>query len=121
MNIDKSGKRYWSPVTDNTRKTTSKGNWYNHYPWQNKVDKNNRIIQLGMRAKKIQLNPFCEDCILDGTYTMTQQVDHIKPINQSNPYDTEGGKFGEFLDIRNLRSLCKRHHDIKSAKQRSKK
>lgn len=119
MNIEKNGKKSWSPVSEpRQRKTTSKGNWYNHYPWQDKVNAAGKVTQIGIRSRKVALNPFCEECELQGIYTLTQQVDHIKPINQANPYDTENGKYGEFLNIANLRSLCTHHHNVKSAKQR---
>lgn len=52
--------------------------------------------------------PLCVHCKDEGKTVPMDHVDHIIPINQG----------GDPLDPRNLQSLCKRHHSIKTAKEK---
>lgn len=68
----------------------------------------------------IQDNPLCNECKQEGRTVAGREVDHIKPINPSNAYDTKGGYYGEPLDPANLQTLCTMHHARKSGKERHK-
>lgn len=68
---------------------------------------------------KIHSNAICIECIKQGIITKTHTIDHIKPINQVNAYDTMNGKYGEPLYWNNLQPLCKHHTAIKNGKERS--
>lgn len=63
-------------------------------------------------------NAICIECARRGCSTPTHTVDHIKPINRVNPYDTEDGKWGDPLEWNNLQPLCARHNAIKTAKDK---
>ena len=82
-------------------RTVDNSKFYNSTAWRN------------LRASHIKDNPLCvqcksEDIITDAT-GRNGVVDHIKPINQG----------GEPLDPDNLQTLCNRHHNIKSAKEKN--
>lgn len=78
---------YWKGV----KKTA----FYSNRPWRR------------TRLAKLQANNFmCEQCTKKGVITEATEVHHIKPINQEDPYNTQGGKFGEPLSFINLMTLC---------------
>lgn len=54
-----------------------------------------------------ELHPLCCMCEREGFTTPAEIADHIIPINQG----------GASLDINNLQSLCKKHHNAKSANE----
>ena len=87
-----SNKTYNKYERDNFSKT-----FYNSKEW------------VEVRKKKIQLNPFCEECIKNGTIVKASIIDHIIPIKQG------GAKF----DLKNLQSLCWSCHSRKSIKEGS--
>ena len=62
-----------------------------------------------LRKKKLEINPFCEECLRKGKFTKATMVDHIKPIKQG----------GSALDMNNLQSLCWSCHSKKSAEEGS--
>lgn len=70
------------------------------------------------RAAYVRDNPLCRHCEAQGIVTPTQEVDHIKPINPLDAFDTQNGKYGEPLDDDNLQGLCKRCHASKTAKSK---
>lgn len=59
------------------------------------------------RNRFIQENPLCLHCKSEGIICEATVADHILPINQG----------GEAYDVSNLQPLCKKHHDLKSAKE----
>jgi 5-methylcytosine-specific restriction protein A len=60
---------------------------------------------VNLRISFLRDNPLCIECLNDGIYKMAKIVDHIIP----HKGDTE-----TFFDLRNLQSLCKKHHDKKT-------
>lgn len=44
--------------------------------------------------------------------------DHKRPINPIDPYDSQGGRYPDPLDMSNHQSMCQRCHNRKSAKER---
>jgi len=64
-------------------------------------------------------NKFCWICALSGILRLTHTIDHIKPINRDNPFDTRNGQFGEPLTWENLGPLCKVHAMRKNAIERN--
>jgi 5-methylcytosine-specific restriction enzyme A len=78
------------------RERTVKDFDYNARAWRNKA-----------KAHKAA-HPFCAECERQGIVTAVAHTDHIKPIKiGGDPWDDD-----------NLQSLCKRCHDVKSAKER---
>ena len=62
-----------------------------------------------LRASKLAVTPYCEECFRHGNATKATMVDHIKPIKQG----------GAPLDIHNLQSLCWSCHSKKSIEEGS--
>lgn len=60
------------------------------------------------RRVYLQMNPLCVECLKNGVLTPATVVDHIKPHK---------GNKELFWDKSNWQSLCKKHHDIKTAKE----
>lgn len=52
-----------------------------------------------LRARFLNAHPLCEQCLLQGRYTLATEVHHIKPL-------TDGGT----NDLSNLMALCKPCH-----------
>ena len=73
------------------------------------------------RARKAYLSahPFCEceRCASAMVPLPAQMVDHIKPINTYDPYDTQGGLYGEPLDEDNFQAMNNRCHARKSGSE----
>lgn len=59
-----------------------------------------------LRREKVAINPICEHCEKNDIATPVEEVDHIIEIEDG----------GAIWDIKNLQSLCKRHHIIKTNK-----
>lgn len=78
---------------------------YNQYKRDNLSRTFYRTQQwLEIRAKKLQISPFCEECRKNGTMVVGKIVDHIVPIKQGGaPYDLD-----------NLQTLCWSCHSRKS-------
>jgi len=70
------------------------------------------------RASYITDHPLCEQCLLANRTRKANVVDHIQPINPTDAYDTQNGRYGEPLDFDNLQSLCTPHHAKKSGRER---
>lgn len=60
------------------------------------------------RKRFLSRSPLCVICEREGKITPATVVDHIKPHK---------GDQALFWDTSNHQSLCKRHHDIKTAKE----
>ena len=59
-----------------------------------------------LRAWWAKEHPLCQDCEDEGLTVLMDEVDHVIPFN---------GKHDPLrLDATNLRSLCKRHHRLKT-------
>ncbi|KOA19340.1 HNH endonuclease [Clostridium homopropionicum DSM 5847] len=60
------------------------------------------------RIRFLKQNPLCSECLKEGIYTPSKTVDHIVPHK---------GDMKLFWDRNNHQALCKRHHDINTAKE----
>lgn len=60
----------------------------------------------GLRPAQLVREPFCRECSRAGIRTKATVVDHITPHR---------GDWNLFTDAGNLQSLCKYHHDQKTA------
>lgn len=62
-----------------------------------------------IRAQKLKQTPLCEQCAVEGRVVVATDVDHIVPfMGTDDPLR---------LSLMNLRSLCRRCHQIKTARQ----
>ncbi len=99
MNIE-SISRPWSKSTSSQGKVYTDGSFYRTSAWR------------ALRARKLQMSPYCEcqDCV--GKKVKADLVDHVKAISEG----------GEALDINNLQSM-RNHpcHDRKRARERNEK
>ena len=106
------------------RPWTGKPREYNKMPGQGRYHVSRFYKSAEWRkARLVHLaeNPVCVECDKAGSPRIGNTVDHIKPINPTDAYDTKGGKYGEPLAGKNLQTLCEHHHAIKSANERWKK
>ncbi len=71
--------------------------WYNLSIWTDRL-----------RPQQLLREPFCRECARHGIRTAATVVDHIVP---------HGGVWSKFVDADNLQSLCKHHHDQKTAQE----
>ena len=69
--------------------------WYNLPIWTKRL-----------RPDHLLIEPFCRVCSSEGKRTRAEVVDHIQPHR---------GDWQRFTDPTNLQSLCKYHHDQKTA------
>ncbi len=65
-----------------------------------------------LRPAQLAREPFCGECAKEGKRVYATVVDHVIPVR---------GDWSRFSDPTNHQSLCKRHHDIKTAKERAEK
>lgn len=61
-----------------------------------------------LRPAQLLREPFCRECARRGIRTRATVVDHVQPHR---------GDWGLFIDPRNHQSLCKYHHDQKTARE----
>ena len=61
-----------------------------------------------LRADHLVAEPFCRACAAQGIRTPATVVDHIRPHR---------GDWSLFVDTANHQSLCKYHHDQKTAQE----
>ncbi|KZL93955.1 HNH endonuclease [Clostridium magnum DSM 2767] len=61
-----------------------------------------------LRKQFLLKHPLCEECKREGIVTAAEVVDHIIPHK---------GNEELFWDESNWQSLCKHHHDVKTAKE----
>jgi 5-methylcytosine-specific restriction protein A len=78
---------------------------YNPDPWYNSAE------WKATRARKLELNPFCECDQCAGKRVKAEMVDHIQPIKEG----------GSRTDMSNLQSLTNRCHARKSAQDKNRK
>lgn len=69
--------------------------WYNLPIWTKRL-----------RPQHLLAEPFCRACAKEGKRTRAEVVDHVQPFR---------GDWDLFTDPSNLQSLCKYHHDQKTA------
>lgn len=63
-----------------------------------------------LRPQQLMKEPFCRECAKAGRRTQAEVVDHVKPHR---------GDWNLFVDETNLQSLCKYHHDQKTAMEQA--
>ena len=101
----KSPKRPWMP-----KRKTWEGRVHNKFyytaAWQR------------TRAAYIRENPLCRHCEAQGKITPSKEIDHIIPINPTDSWDTQDGRFGHPTDNDNLQALCKPCHLRKTGKEK---
>lgn len=62
-----------------------------------------------LRPAQLLREPFCRECAARGIRTPASVVDHVRPFR---------GDWALFVDVANHQSLCKYHHDRKTAQER---
>ncbi len=65
-----------------------------------------------LRPEQLLREPFCRECAKLGLRVRATVVDHVIPHE---------GDWNLFCDRGNLQSLCKNHHDAKTARERNEK
>ena len=63
-----------------------------------------------LRPAQLLREPFCRECARRGVRTWATVVDHVEPHR---------GDWTKFIDRDNLQSLCKHHHDQKTAREQA--
>lgn len=63
-----------------------------------------------LRPAQLLREPFCRECARQGLRTRATVVDHIRPFR---------GDWVLFVDPTNHQSLCKHHHDQKTAREQA--
>jgi 5-methylcytosine-specific restriction protein A len=70
--------------------------WYRRRPWTGPH---------GLRARQLEREPLCRECLKAGTVTAASVVDHDRPHR---------GDWYLFIDESNHVSLCPHHHSMKT-------
>ena len=73
--------------------------WYNLPIWTDRL-----------RPAQLLREPFCRECARQGIRTRATVVDHVIPHR---------GDWALFVDAGNHQSLCKHHHDQKTAREQA--
>ncbi len=136
--LPKSRKRPWRP--ERSKQGAHEGRkiknpFYQTMPWRNfRAEQKEIAIQ---KAKQIlkelvaggqpvpeafqKPQPLCETClkgnVFGKTYRAASVLDHIKPINPADAFNTQSGYYGEPLDPANVQWLCTTHHARKSGEE----
>ena len=63
-----------------------------------------------LRPAQLMREPFCRECARQGIRTRATVVDHVRPFR---------GDWALFIDPANHQSLCKHHHDQKTAREQA--
>ena len=63
-----------------------------------------------LRPAQLLREPFCRECARQGIRTRATVVDHVRPFR---------GDWALFIDPANHQSLCKHHHDQKTAREQA--
>lgn len=82
-----------APGTSRHDRDTGKGRKYDTRAWRDSI-----------RPQKLRRNPLCEECALSNVVTIAIDVDHVDGDSSNDRPE-------------NLRSLCKRCHSIKTARE----
>jgi len=104
-----SRRRPWQPKREAQSGRKERTGFYHTPPWRS------------LRDSFIKANPLCAACREKGHITRGTMVDHIRPINRSEPYNTHENLYPHPLDRDNLQTLCDSCHARKSAKERHQK
>lgn len=134
--LPKSRIRPWKPAPvpykpQEGRKVTNP--FYHTKDWRNfrslqkaeAIDQTRRIMQKLIDENKVvplvfaRLEPLCAECLkgnvfIEKKYTVARTLDHIKPINPYDAFNTMRGRYGEPLSSINVQWLCDTHHAAKS-------
>lgn len=89
----------WEPTPSHGK--TNRHSFYGTSQWQK------------LRAIQLRKCPLCAVC--DDAATI---VDHIKPVNQDDPYTYDGVNTGSPTDMENMQSLCVKCHAVKTAREK---
>lgn len=79
-----------------TRSSSKYRSWYSLKVWEL------------LRQNQLSKSPLCAECLRNDELTPATVVDHINPHR---------GNWESFVDQNNLQSLCKHHHDSKTARE----
>ena len=88
-----------NPVKADRRVSAQWHAWYSLPIWKD-----------NLRPAQLLREPFCRECAKRGIRTRAMVVDHIKPHR---------GDWQLFVDPDNPQSLCKHHHDQKTASEQA--
>ena len=88
----------WCPKHRPTHQRRTSADWHGWYSLP--------VWTKRLRPEHLLIEPFCRTCAAEGKRTRAEVVDHIQPHR---------GDWNRFTDPGNLQSLCKYHHDQKTA------
>lgn len=74
---------------------------YNLPEWRNP--------KIGIKHARLAMEPSCRECAKADIVTAATEVDHIIPHR---------GDMDLFISIENTQSLCRRHHSMKTAREK---
>ena len=81
------------------RESAAWHSWYSLSVWKD-----------DLRPAQLLREPFCRECARRGDRTRATVVDHVQPFR---------GNWALFIDPDNHQSLCKHHHDQKTAREQA--
>lgn len=81
------------------RESAAWHSWYSLSVWKD-----------DLRPAQLLREPFCRECARRGDRTRATVVDHVQPFR---------GSWALFIDSDNHQSLCKHHHDQKTAREQA--
>jgi len=86
----------WKPEQQQFDRVRKHQHLYNSWKWKK------------IRKLFLQKNPKCVKCLEFGIQSAATVVDHVIPYKEGD----------NFFDTNNYQSMCKKHHDSKSATER---
>lgn len=98
-------RRPWQPKREAQQGRKERTGFYHTPPWRS------------LRNSFIAANPLCAECNRNNRITRGTMVDHIRPINRAEPYNTHSGQYPHPLERENLQTLCDSCHARKSARE----
>jgi len=137
--LPKSRRRPWTKTAPSKpahfgRKTTNP--FYHTKAWRNfraqqktiAIEQTKQLMQKLIKEEKpvalvfARMQPLCQECLKETAfrskkYTVARVLDHIKPINPADAYNTRFGRFGDPLSPTNVQWLCDTHHAQKSGRE----
>lgn len=87
------------PKPAGRRESAAWHSWYSLPVWKD-----------DLRPAQLLREPFCRECAAQGFRTYATVVDHVRPFR---------GDWPLFIDPANHQSLCKFHHDQKTAREQA--